>query len=69
MKTRIGSATSAGLKDFSSGSPRNSADPNTKTMTKSDRGSQGQGVQRHGSSKKISGSDVADVIRKQIWPA
>jgi hypothetical protein len=34
MKTRIGSAISAGLKGFSSDSPRNSAERNTTTMTK-----------------------------------
>src|SRR3954471_12662729 len=33
---RIGSATSAGLKGFSSDSPKNSAERNTKTMTKTD---------------------------------
>src|SRR3954451_16629036 len=34
-KDRIGSATSAGLKGFSSDSPKNSAERNTKAMTKS----------------------------------
>jgi hypothetical protein len=33
---RIGSAISAGLKGFSSDSPKNSAECNMKTMTKSD---------------------------------
>jgi len=36
IKTRIGSATSAGRKGFSSDSPKNSAERNTTTMTEGD---------------------------------